>query len=105
LPGFCFKLFLLTINDEVVVNNPDGYQAVVYGIIQAQAAANNPVVFNSVKLNVASAGTLILDYVEFNEVLTPGFYLHFRASSNCCIPVSCTVDCWKGGYIILLNYE
>jgi hypothetical protein len=58
---------MLTINDGVVVNNPDGYQVVVYGIIQAQAAVNNPVVFNSVKLNVASAGTVILDYAEFNE--------------------------------------
>lgn len=56
----------LTINDGVVVNNPDGYQIVGYGIIQAQATAANPAIFNNVKFNVASAGTVILDYAEFN---------------------------------------
>ena len=35
--------------------------------IQAQAAVDNPVVFNGVKLSVAGNGTVKLDYVEFNQ--------------------------------------
>jgi hypothetical protein len=57
----------LTIEDGVVVNNPDSYQILLYGTIQAEAVLNNPVVFNGVKVNVASAGTVIFDYVEFNQ--------------------------------------
>jgi hypothetical protein len=57
----------LAIEDGVVVNNPDGYQILVYGTIQAEAVPNNPVVFNNVMVNVATAGTVIFDYAEFNQ--------------------------------------
>ena len=57
----------LTIEDGVVVNNPGGYQILVYGTIQAEAVLNHPVVFNDVAVNVASAGTVIFDYAVFNR--------------------------------------
>ena len=57
----------LTINDGVSVNNPNSYSMVVYGTIKAQATDANPVIFNSVKLDVASAGTVIFDHDVFNE--------------------------------------
>jgi hypothetical protein len=57
----------LTVEDGVIVNNPDGFLTTIYGTIQAQATDNNPAVFNNMKITVASAGTVILDYAEFNE--------------------------------------
>ena len=58
---------MLTINDGVIVNNPDSYEIVNFGIIQAQATLNNPVVFNNGMLSVAGDGTVIFNYTEFNE--------------------------------------
>jgi hypothetical protein len=57
----------LTVEDGVIVNNPGGFLTTIYGTIQARATVNNPAVFNNMKITVASSGTVILDYAEFNE--------------------------------------